>query len=57
MFWNRQLAERKSELGIRVAKDGGTYERRFICPDCIYYVLAQIAATGRTQQRSPARAS
>jgi hypothetical protein len=54
MFWNRQLAERKSKLGIRVAKDGGTYERRFICPDCIHYVLAQIAGTGGTQQRSPA---
>ena len=24
---------------------GGTNERRFICPDCVYYVLADVAAT------------
>lgn len=43
MFWNRELAERKSKLGIRASKDGTTHERRYICPDCIYYFLAQIA--------------
>jgi hypothetical protein len=43
MFWNRELAERKSRLGIRVTKDGETYERRFVCPDCILNVFAQIA--------------
>ncbi len=42
MFWNRELGERKRKLGIRVNKDGATFERRFICPDCIYFVLAQI---------------
>lgn len=44
MFWNRELAERKNKLGIRRAKDGGTYERRFICPDCIANVFTQIVS-------------
>ena len=43
MFWNRELAERKRKLGIRITKDGSTHERRYICPDCISYLLAQIA--------------
>ena len=43
MFWNRELAARKAKLGIRVAKDSSTYERRFICPDCVYYVLGEVA--------------
>lgn len=42
MFWNRELSERKAKLGVRVTKDGMTYERRYICPDCIGYVLAQV---------------
>lgn len=41
MFWNRELAARKHKLGIRSAKDGGTFERRFICPDCVSYVFTQ----------------
>lgn len=42
MFWNRQLAERKNKLGIKVTKNDATHERRFICPDCVCYFLAQI---------------
>lgn len=41
MFWNREVAERKNKLRIRETKDGSTYERRFICPDCIYYFFSQ----------------
>lgn len=40
MFWNREVADRKRKLGIRVSKEGGTYERRFICPDCVSSVLS-----------------
>ena len=46
MFWNRELGERKARLGIRENKDGTTYERRFICPDCVYYVLSQFLPYG-----------
>lgn len=42
MFWNREVAERKNKLGLRVTKDGSTNERRFLCPDCIGYVFAQL---------------
>ena len=42
MFWNREVAERKNKLGLRVTKDGLTNERRFFCPDCIGYVFAQL---------------
>jgi hypothetical protein len=45
MFWNRELAARKHKFGVRRAKDGGTYERRFICPDCVAYVFTQFAHT------------
>lgn len=41
MFWNRQVAERKNKTGVRIT-DGSTYERRFICPDCIYYFISQL---------------
>ncbi len=43
VFWNRELAERKAKLGIRVTSDDSTMERRFICPDCIYFVLQQLS--------------
>jgi hypothetical protein len=42
MFWNREVAARKRKHGIRVTKDGTTYERRFICPDCVSNVLAKM---------------
>jgi hypothetical protein len=42
VFWNRELADRKGKVGIR--GDGSTtYERRFICPDCVQTVLAKLA--------------
>jgi transcription elongation factor Elf1 len=45
MFWNRELSHRKAKLGLRVPKDGSTFERRFICPDCVENVLAEVAST------------
>lgn len=42
MFWNREVAERKRRLGIRNGADEKTYERRFICPDCVSSVLSQL---------------
>jgi hypothetical protein len=42
MFWNREVAERKNRLKVRLSKDG-TYERRFICPDCVYSVFSEFA--------------
>ena len=42
MFWNREVAERKHKLRLRMSADGTTNERRFICPDCIYYVVSQL---------------
>jgi len=41
MFWNREVAERKRKAGLRHSEDGSTFERRFICPDCIAYVFSQ----------------
>lgn len=42
MFWNREVADRKRRLGIRNGADETTYERRFICPDCVSSVLSQL---------------
>jgi hypothetical protein len=43
MFWNHEVAERKRQLGIRVSKeDGMSFERRFLCPDCVNRVLSQL---------------
>lgn len=44
MFWNREVAERKHKLGLRVGAHGAIFERRFICPDCVCYVLSQFAS-------------
>ncbi len=41
MFWNREVAERKHRLGLRPRRDGSTFERRFICPDCVGNLLSQ----------------
>lgn len=43
MFWNREVAERKARVGLRAPSDGKTYERRFICPDCVDGVLGEFA--------------
>ncbi len=42
VFWNREVAERKRLLGIRSKDDFSTWERRFICPDCVQTVLKQL---------------
>ena len=41
MFWNREIGKRKSRLHIRESKDGSTFERRFLCPDCVNNLLYQ----------------
>ena len=45
MFWNREVSDRKQRLKIRNTTDGSTYERRFICPDCISSVFSQLVET------------
>lgn len=35
MFWNRELSGRKNKHGVRIVKENTTYERRFICSECI----------------------
>ncbi len=35
IFWNRVLSDRKEKTGVRIGKQNTTYERRFICSDCI----------------------
>ena len=35
IFWNRELSDRKEKSGVRIGKENTTYERRFICSDCI----------------------
>lgn len=42
MFWNREVAERKERLRIRTTGDDRTWERRFLCPDCVDSVLSQL---------------
>jgi len=41
VFWNRELADRKRKLGMRTPGDGKTYERRFVCPDCVESLLSE----------------
>jgi hypothetical protein len=35
MFWNYEVGDRKEKLGIRVGRENTTYERRFLCKDCV----------------------
>jgi hypothetical protein len=35
IFWNTEVAGRKSKLGIKIVKEGYSVERRYICPDCV----------------------
>ena len=39
-FWNWEVSQQK-RLHIGKHKDGSTYERRFICGDCVSRVLSQ----------------
>jgi len=41
MFWNREVADRKRKLGLTKAKEDSTFERRFICPECVNFFLSQ----------------
>ena len=40
VFWNSEVSKRKAKLGIK--SDRFIYERRFICPDCVGRVIAQL---------------
>lgn len=42
MFWNREVDERKRRTGVQTRGDDLTYERRFLCPDCVEHVLGQL---------------
>ena len=35
MFWNWEVADRKNKIGIKPLKDDTTYERRYVCPECV----------------------
>lgn len=35
MFWNYEVAKRKDKIGIRQVNYDTTYERRYICPECV----------------------
>ena len=37
VFWNWEVARRKNKMGVRHLNKDTTYERRFICPECISY--------------------
>jgi hypothetical protein len=41
IFWNWEVAKRKQELGI-IKKEDTTSERRYICPDCVQYIVAPL---------------
>lgn len=35
IFWNHAVGQRKEKYGVRVGKENTTYERRFMCADCV----------------------
>jgi hypothetical protein len=35
MFWNHEVSKRKKKHGVRLGKEDISYERRFLCADCI----------------------
>jgi len=35
VFWNREISTRKEKHKVRIGKENTTYERRFICSDCV----------------------
>lgn len=41
IFWNYEVAERKDKVGIRPTDS--TFERRFICPDCVFVFISQLS--------------
>ena len=40
IFWNFDVAARKKKPAVRPAAGDTSYERRFICPDCVQDLLA-----------------
>lgn len=49
MFWNREVADRKRRLGVRNPTGGSTFERRFVCPDCVSSVFSQLRSDDYTE--------
>ncbi len=45
MFWNREVSERKAKLGLRSGRY--VYERRFVCPDCVWSLFSQLKGTDK----------
>ncbi|MFN8415463.1 MAG: hypothetical protein U0U66_03930 [Cytophagaceae bacterium] len=35
IFWNREIATRKENNGVRLGRENISYERRFLCSDCV----------------------
>ena len=35
VFWNWEVADRKDKAGIKPLKIDTTYERRYVCPECV----------------------
>jgi hypothetical protein len=35
MYWNLEVAERKRRLRMRSSDEGSSFERRYLCPDCV----------------------
>ena len=42
IFWNWEVSKRKKRLKIDRKTGDLTYERRFICPDCVSRVLSKV---------------
>jgi len=43
IFWNWEISERKTRLKLDARSGHFTYERRFLCPDCVQELLGQFA--------------
>jgi hypothetical protein len=39
VFYNQEVADRKRKIGLTTLRKGDTYERRFVCSDCVWSLL------------------
>src|SRR5262249_20433370 len=42
MFWNREVSERKNRFHPTRADGDVSYERRFICSDCVAHFFSEV---------------
>ncbi len=43
LFWNYEVGKRKNRTGVKLIKnDDDVYDRRFICPDCVWTFYEKI---------------